>query len=215
MQKKNTEQLVSGVLSRLEVFGKISKPEKEAINLNLLEAITETNKIIGKYNKIPKTFNLLQTHHSAVFFYKLAQTLQKNEEYLIICEKLYLLNRMLNGLDLFYKIKMPDFFLIGHGLGTVFSNSIYGNYLVVFQNVTIAFQDNFYPEISEKVVIYPNSIIAGNTHIGSNCVIGAGTRLINKVIPDNSIVYEKGSKLIIKPNDRNEIGKYFDVEFLD
>ncbi|WP_052184912.1 hypothetical protein [Methylotenera sp. N17] len=211
MDKKIIEQLAPKVFSGLQVFGGLEKFEREIITSHLTDAVNETTKIIGKYSKIPKSFNLLQTHHSAVFFYKLAQLLRKNDAHAVLCEKLYLLNRMLNGLDLFYKIEMPEFFLIGHGLGTVFSNSTYGNYLVVFQNVTIAVQDNLYPTIGEKVVIYPNSIVAGNTVIGSNSVIGAGTKLINKVIPPNSTVYENGSKLVIKPNDRNEIRKYFDI----
>ena len=211
MEILNQKVLLNIVVNQLSIFGSLKKLEKETIHVSLDIALHKTQKILDTYKNIPKTFNLMQTHHSSVFYYKLAQTIFQNKDNLVVCEKLYLLNRMLNGLDLFYKIDMPETFLLGHSLGTVFSHSTYGNYLVVFQNVTIAFQDGAYPVLGEKVIIYPNSVISGNTKIGNNSVIGAGTRLINKMIPDNSIAYEKDGKLLIKPNDRDEIRKYFDI----
>jgi serine O-acetyltransferase len=118
---------------------------------------------------------------------------------------------MLNSIDLYYKIQMPEHFLIGHGLGAVFSKACYGNYLVVFQNVTIGVQDGLYPSIGDKTVIYPNCIIAGKTIIGENSVIGAGTKLINKTIPDCSLVFEKDGNLCVKQNTQSEIEKYFRI----
>jgi len=60
------------------------------------------------------------------------------------------------------------------------------------------------------VVIYPNCVIAGDTTIGENCVISAGTVLIDKRIPDNSLVFG-GSSISIKENKSNLIADYFAV----
>lgn len=196
---------------QISYFGPLD--EDELTDLNNYSGVAKqlTQEALELYVGIPKTFNFLQTHHSGVFLYKLARLLYENGRESNLCTKLYLLNRMLNGVDLYYKIKMPKFFLLGHGLGTIFSNATYGDYLVVFQNVTIAVQDSIYPKIGDKVVIYPGSVISGNTIIGHNSVVGAGTILVNKEIPENSVVYSKSGRLKIKPNCKNIISKYFNV----
>jgi serine O-acetyltransferase len=199
------------LVHQLDFFGHLNQHELKILSKYAPLALEQTQATLNKFSTISKTFNYYQTHHCIIYLYRLAKLLDTHGQHQNLSEKIYLLNRMLNSLDLFYKINMPEHFLIGHGLGTVFSNSTYGNYLVVFQNVTIAVQDNLYPSIGEKVVIYPNTIVAGNTVIGSNSVIGAGTKLINKVIPANSIVYERDGVLTIKQNNRDEISNYFNV----
>ena len=208
---KRHEDIVSILFYQLKFFGEPTVVEIEALREFAPKAQEVTQMSLGKCIGIPKVFNLLQTHHCIIFLYRLAKLLFEDGASSSLCEKLYLLNRMVNGVDLFYKIDMPQHFLVGHGLGTVFSNAVYGDYLVIFQNVTVGVQDGVYPTIGEQVVVYPNSVIAGRTLIGNNCIIGAGTRLINKTIPDNSVVYENGSKLIVKPNERSEIIKYFKI----
>ena len=166
---------------------------------------------LDTYAYLPKRFNFLQTHHSVVFLYKLAKLLHQEGFDAAICDRIFLLNKVLNGVDLYYRIDMPEHFIIGHGLGIVFSRATYGNHLVVFQNTTIGSQDGTYPVIGERVVIYPNCLIIGKCHIGSNSVVGAGTRLIHKSVPDDSVAFEKDGKLHIKENTRREIEKYFAV----
>jgi serine O-acetyltransferase len=209
------EGIIDVLLYQLRFFGEPTTEQIENLIFFLEKAKKSTQDILDFSIGIPKIFNVLQTHHCTIFLYQLARLLYVNDKQSDLCEKLYLLNRMLNGVDLYYKIQMPKYFLVGHGLGTVFSRAQYGNYLVVFQNVTIAVQDKMYPMIGEKVVIYPNSIVAGNTVIGNNSVIGAGTVIINKSIPDNSIVFLQNGLLTIKNNDRHEIQKYFDISALD
>lgn len=200
------------ICHQIRFFGRLSAAEKKKILAGVPAARQQTQGSLNRFARIEKKINLLHAHHSMIFLYRLANVLRADEACATICEKLFLLNRMQNGLDLYYKIEMPEHFLIGHGLGTVFSKAVYGNYLVVFQNVTIGVQDGKYPSIGENAVIYSNCIIAGESRIGKNCVVGAGTRLINKTIPDNSIVLEKDGKLLVKDNTRNETGKYFIVE---
>jgi serine O-acetyltransferase len=205
------ESIVDVLSYQLRFFGELTTEQVEKLIDFSEQAKKSTQDILDFSAGIPKIFNLFQTHHCAIFLYHLARLLYEKSSQSDLCEKLYLLNRMLNGVDLYYKIEMPKYFLVGHGLGTVFSRAQYGNYLVIFQNVTIGVQNGAYPTIGEKVVIYPNSVIAGNSVIGNNSVIGAGTVLINKVIPENSVVFAQNGLLTIKNNDRNEIQKYFDV----
>jgi serine O-acetyltransferase len=209
------KDILTTLKKQLSFFGEISTDEIEYLQSYFNEAYKISIEDIKLYANIPTEFNYLQTHHSSLFLYKFARLLyEKNGNY-DLCTKLYLLNRMLNSVDLFFKIKLPKYFLLGHGIGTILSSgSTYGNYLVVFQNSTIGVQNGNYPEIGEKVIIYPNCVIAGKTTIGNNCVIGAGTVLINKNIPDNSIVHNNDSgSLHIKNNDKNLIKQYFNIPF--
>lgn len=211
MHHSSPSNLIAYLENQLIFFGYDAKEESEVLRNACGLALKSTIDVVSKYKNVPNTFNILQTHHSAVFLFKLSSILYQEHEHTLLAEKVYLLNRMINGLDLFFKINMPANFLIGHGLGTVFSNASFGDYLVIFQSVTIGVQEGKYPTIGDKVVIYPNSVIVGTTVIGDNSVIGAGVKLINKNVPSNTIVYEKNSKLVYKKNV-NQIDKYFHVQ---
>lgn len=205
------DNIVDTLSNQLSFFGKLTAEQMAALIDFSLKAKELTQDNLSLCRGIPTVFNLFQTHHYTIFLYRLARLIYENGGQPDLCERLYLLNKMVNGVDLYYKINMPQYFLVGHGLGTVFSRAQYGNYLVIFQNVTIGTQDGIYPTIGEKVVIYPNSVVIGNSVIGENSVIGAGTILINKSISENSVVFQQNGVLTIKKNNRNEIQKYFNV----
>lgn len=199
------------VCHQLTFFGELHYEDKIVIRENIDEAVRLVENTLGMVVSMPNKFNEIYSFHNILFLYRLARSIYVNNGDQSVCEKLFLLNKMLNNIDLYYKIKMPEHFLIGHGLGSVFSKATYGNYIVAFQNVTIGVQDGFYPKIGNKTIIYPGCVISGNTIIGDNCVIGAGTVLINNTAPDNSIVFRKGGNIFIKENTRCEIAKYFKI----
>lgn len=45
-----------------------------------------------------------------------------------------------------------------------------------------------------------NSKIIGSSISGNNCIIAANTYIKDAVIPDNTIVFNDGNKLILKEN---------------
>jgi serine O-acetyltransferase len=203
--------LLDQLIKYISLFGEITSEEVDSIDRHLSDVVSDSQKCFSSYKNLPRKFNFFQTHHSIYFIYKLANKLHMEGQG-EISEKLYLVNRLINGVDLFYKINMPQYFIAAHGLGTVFSRAKYGEYFVVYQNSTIGISGGQYPTIKNKVVIFANCVIAGNTTIGENCVISAGTTLINKNIPDNSIVYGcGGSNIIIKNNNKNVINEFFEI----
>jgi serine O-acetyltransferase len=208
--------MIDLLLNQLNYFGELNLFEIKIVKKYFDEAIIETNFCQEKISKERQTYDYFNSHYSMLFLYKLSHLIFINETEINysknVSEKLYLLNRMLNGLDLYYKIKMPKIFLIGHGLGTVFSNATYSENLVVYQNVTIGVQNDKYPIIEKDVIIYPNCTIAGDCIIGENSVIGSGCTLINKSIPKNTICYIKNGSLLIKENLTTEIRKYFLID---
>lgn len=95
-----------------------------------------------------------------------------------------------------------------HPLGIVIGIGVkMGNNCIIFQNVTLGaknfeFGDN-YPNIGSNVVIGANSVLIGNIKIGNNVVIGACT-LVNKDIPDNTIVAGNPMRIIGLKNSNDK-----------
>ena len=111
-------------------------------------------------------------------------------------EKIYILNRILNSIDIFYSRNMPDIFHLEHPIGSVIGNATIGNYFVAYQGTTIGGNlDLDIPVIGENVVIYSGAMVIGKCHIGSNCQIGAGVILKNENI-------ENGSTIILAESNR-------------
>lgn len=117
-------------------------------------------------------------------------------------DKVYYLNKMLNSVDLFYAIELPDEWSCEHPLGTVMGRAKYGNHFFFYQGCTVGGNYNKgilqYPVIGENVIMYSNSKIIGNSVIGDNVLIAANTYIKNETIPDNSIVFGQSPNLIIK-----------------
>jgi serine O-acetyltransferase len=154
-------------------------------------------------------FNHLNGDHFSSFLYFVS-----NEAYLagdeILASKLFLLNKCLFSLDAFYSIKLPIHFLFAHPLGTVLGNANYGDFLVVYQGVTIgSTTGGIYPIFSKSTILYSNSSIIGKCHIGTNFVLGANASLVNTNIQDNKVVVGNFPNHSILENKNNLITSYF------
>ncbi len=104
-------------------------------------------------------------------------------------EKLYMLNRFLNSVDIFYDRKMPEIFHLEHPIGAVIGRAEIGNYFVAHQGVTVGGNmDLELPVIGENVVLYTGSMVIGRCTIGDNCQIGAGVILMNEDVELGSTV---------------------------
>ena len=137
-----------------------------------------------------------------------------NEAYLIgdeiLASKLFLLNKALFGIDAFYAVKMPEHFLLVHPLGTILGNANYEDFLVVYQGVTIGSTNaGIYPVFSKSTILYSNSSIIGNCHIGTNVVLGANASLVNSNIPANKVVVGNYPNHSILENKNSLISSYF------
>jgi serine O-acetyltransferase len=159
----------------------------------------------------PHRFDHFNSMQYTTFLYLLANEIfVGGDEATGVCERLFLLNKSLAGIDLFYRIRMPEIFLLAHACaGTVFVNTTYGEKLVIFNNVTIGRLEQKRPEVGAGVVLYPNTVIVGDTQIGDRCVVSAGTVVSNTRVQSDSLVFRGEAGLITKPSRKDYLGAYF------
>jgi serine O-acetyltransferase len=155
-------------------------------------------------------FDYLHSSQYTIFLYYLSNTIWQNERQRNVCNKLFYLNKALNGIDLFYEIEMPEIFFIGHSVGIVLAKATYGNYLVLYQNSTVGKNHGHAPCLGEGVVIYPNSAIIGKCEVANNSVVSQGTSIIDQDTKENCICFQaEGGKLSFKQAQHRYLEDYF------
>ena len=152
-------------------------------------------------------FNHLHSDQYAMFLYFLANTLYKEQADTHLCEKLFYLNKLLNGIDVFYEVELPEIFLFSHPLGTVLGRANYANYFLVHQEGTVggareaeSGEKNTYPVLGEYCAIYKGAAILGNCHVGNNCKISALSLLIDQDLEANQIYIGTRLNHVVKEN---------------
>lgn len=158
----------------------------------------------------PDQFNVLQSSQHCLLLYFLANTIWRASGETAAPTRLFLMNKALNGIDLFYEIAMPEVFYIGHSVGVVLAKATYGNYLVIYQNATVGRHKDQVPVIGERVVIYPNSAVIGRAVVEDDAVISQGVSVVNRHVPKGAMAFAApGGQLTFKPRPADLIGEYF------
>lgn len=167
----------------------IDKVDKNNFDMAMDRIYYSFSHIRRKYyqdeNKI--LFNYLNGDHMAVLLYFLSNSIYERIENERLATKIFYLNKILHGIDLFYSIPMPNIFILVHPVGTVIGRGSFNDYLVVYQNCTIGSEKNEYPTLGEGVVMYSGSSIIGKSRIGDNVIMGANSFVIDAVIPNDSV----------------------------
>lgn len=162
---------------------------------------------------LPGRFDHYNALQYSTFLYLLAnESWRRGLDGGAICDRLFYLNKALNGIDLFYSVEMPETFFISHGTGAVLGKVPYGERLVIFQHVTVGRVGDAKPVIGSDVVLYPGVTVSGHSRIGNGSVISAGTVIHNQNIPDNVVVTSVGGQLQVRPRQKNYIDLYYRQE---
>tara|TARA_B100001250_G_scaffold414249_1_gene451532 strand:- start:4956 stop:5624 length:669 start_codon:yes stop_codon:yes gene_type:complete len=155
-------------------------------------------------------FNHLNSDHMAVLLYFSANSGYQFKYEKNLLEKFFYLNKIMNGVDMFYSVILPKVFFVVHPLGSVFGNAKYGNYMSFYQNVTIgSTEDGSYPSFGKGIVLFGNCSVIGNCKIGNNVLFAANSFIINKNVPDNSTVLGVYPNNKIIENNDNIINRFF------
>lgn len=184
------------------------------IEAHLATALARTQHGIDHVKMWPQgKFNHLNSSQYCHYLYFLANTIwraQQDEQAIAVATRLFLLNKALNGIDLFYEIALPEVFFIGHSVGIVLAKATYGNYLVLYQNATVGKNHGVAPVLGDGVILYPNSAIIGRCQIGKNTAVSQGTGVINRDTPGDCIVFPgNAGALTFQPQKRALLDDFF------
>ena len=185
--------------------------QRPALEASLEPALSRLERCVAEVRMwTPGQFDHLHSSQYTIFLYYLANTLWRAGAERPLCDKIFGLNKALNGIDLFYEIEMPEVFFIGHSVGIVLAKARYGNRLVLYQNSTVGKNHGEAPSLGDGVVMYPGTTIIGRCEIGAGTVIAQGTRIVNRSTPGKCMVFQgEGGGLIVKPPTRDVLGDLF------
>lgn len=199
------QSLLGQLYKQLSNFFEISAEEKAEIDSCLEETLQKcaTNFESSSNKYFANGFNPYHSVMYMIFLYYLSNILYKRNTCAGLCDKVYYLNKIMNGVDLFYAIDLPAHFGAEHPLGTIMGRAQYGDHFIFLQGCTVGGSRDeegniHYPIIGNNVCMYANSMILGRCNIGNNVDIGAGAVVKNQDIPANSIVFGESPNLIIK-----------------
>ena len=179
--------------------------EEKCIERCISETLTKTELCFSNtpnkyYTKNNETY--FSPYHSgqySIFLYFLSRTVfEENSGNNILADKIYYLNKIMNSVDIYYEVKMPEIFMLDHPLGSVMGRAKYGNFFAFSQQCTIGNNKGVFPVIGKHVTMYSGSKIIGKCSIGNNVTIAANTYIKDTSIPDNSIVFGSSPNLTIK-----------------
>ena len=204
----DVEHLTRYVSHQLETFF----PSFGTDDIVTAEDVVEAEKkatVCLSHLKVFRDFDSLNSRDYTTFLYFLSRRVAqaaKNK----LASRIFLLNKALNGIDLFYEIEMPDIFLIGHSVGMVFAKATYADYAVFFQGCTVGRHDEARPTLEKGVILFPGSSVIGKCLVRENTVISTGVHLVNSDTPGNCLVFEgKSGKPTFKETSEYYVDRYF------
>lgn len=146
---------------------------------------------------------IFSPYHSGqycIFLYFFANTafLSDGDRARSIADKLYCLNKALNGLDLFYEVQMPNVFFLNHPVGSVMGRANYGEFFDFRQNCTVGQNKGKFPTIGERVKMMSGAKILGDSLVGKDSIISANAYVKDAVVPEGCVVFGQSPNLIFK-----------------
>lgn len=219
MEGKRKDEIVAFIAHQINSLFGIDDPDKYYINTYIDLALERTFFCFSKNkNKNFKDNNvdLFHTGQMMIFLYYLANTIfreEKKEGHPIsqgakdACGKIYCLNKLLSQCDVYYEFMLPDYFMVYHPLGSVISRSTIGNGFMMMQGCTVGENNNIHPVLGANVLMFSNSKILGNCHVGNNVLVAANTYIKDMDIPDYSTVFGQYPNVKILNNKERVIEK--------
>jgi serine O-acetyltransferase len=197
------------------------------INYNDIEIFLEElfNNLIDKFKYINnKYYNennniILNTAHYSQLVLILLELnsiiynnylINKNENLLELCNKIYFMNVTQSSCDLFYEINFPKKIYCDHPLGSVIGRAKFSktSSLVFSRGCNIGQNWNIYPEIEGDLIMYSNSVLLGKTVIKGLVILSYGSYIKDAGILENVLIFGKSPNIIIKKLKDNDFNKY-------
>lgn len=144
-------------------------------------------------------FNPLHSGQYTIFLYFLSREIALAEGAdSLLADRVYYLNKALNGLDLYHQVEMPNVFMLDHPVGSVLGRATYGEFFRFSQNCTVGNNRGVYPVIGQRVTMMSGATIVGCSRIGDDVVVAANAFVKDVEIPGGSTVFGGSPDLVIK-----------------
>lgn len=134
-------------------------------------------------------FDHLHGDQYAAWLYIVSNQLYRDGAPASWSKKIFLLNKMMHGCDIFYEVELPSIFLLVHPLGTVLGRGNYQDYFMVYQRCGIGSNHDVYPSLGRHVTLRPGSAVLGRCEIGDNVAIATESLVLDHSVPHNSIYF--------------------------
>jgi serine O-acetyltransferase len=137
----------------------------------------------------------------SIFLYYLANSIFQIDNNKKLATKVYYLNKILNAVDWYFEVALPEIWGVEHPLSSILGRAVYGNGFYIYQGCTVGGNKGKYPVIGKNVILYSNVTILGDARIGDNVVFSTGTTVKDEIIPGNCLVFGQSPNLIVKQKD--------------
>lgn len=217
------DELLELVSRQLKNIFTLSGDEVDCLHSVIDAAVQRCYKCFSKcrnkyYSKNGKVFfNPYHSGQYTIFLYWLSRTIFLNHrnKHSSLCDRIYYLNKMLNGIDLFYEVEMPDYFMLDHPLGSVLGKAVYANGFSFSHQCTVGNNKGIYPVFGTNVRLFSGAKVLGNCRIGSNVLISANTYVLDLDIPDYSLIFGMPRDYVIKSIDEKYFSDFRSFDLLD
>lgn len=146
---------------------------KEVISIKISQALGEMqeNYLMSASTRLYKdgdmVFNPMHTVTWAIFLYRLSRLLYLARN-IYEADCVYYLNKIMNSVEWFYQVELPEHFMAEHPLGSVLGKAQYSDYLFVYQGTTIGGnrkkRKTVLPQIREECCIVCQCYYIGRNH---------------------------------------------------
>jgi len=178
------------------------------VTLKRYEECVKSNRIFkGDIN--PDPYHIMKY---PIFLYILSNTIYETGDVdpSRLKDRIHAMNKALHGCAIYYTTKLSTEFFFNYATGIVLAPATFGNKLVLYHSVSITENKMQLPTIGNNVTLMPGVLVSGNSVLGDHVTVSAGTRIIDKVIDDNCVVFQGvGNEIIIKKASRNYSARYF------
>jgi serine O-acetyltransferase len=156
-------------------------------------------------------FSPLESEKNTQFLWLLANTVyqRRGAGENPLADRLFYLNKALNGFTCFYNTPLPEIFFVGHSVGTVLGKASYSDYLMVFQGATVGQMNGKLPNLGKGVILFPGANISGDCTIGDRVFVSANVAVIDRDVPSDSVVLQGPDGIKIVAAKRDILAEYF------
>ena len=144
-------------------------------------------------------FNPFHSGQYSIFLYFLSRSIRLDHAAGTLADRVYYLNKALNGLDLFYEVVMPRVFFLDHPVGSVIGRAQIGERFSFSQNCTVGNNKGRYPVLGNNVRMMSGSKILGACRIGDDVTLAANSYVKDTDIPPRTLVFGSSPDLVLKP----------------